>query len=218
MGQPLCRPTWALPMASFTLSIKCLCRALYCSFEIIHDRTTVVSLAQQEGDRHRLYEKYRRASSLTKGKVNDMANQEQVDLLKQGVPEVWNRWRLDHPDMRPDLQVADLAQANLSRVDLSSADLTGADLREADLNNANLAGANLAAANLAGANLAGANLSRADLSGANLVGADLADANVHEADFTDAYVRAANFSWTNVDQAIITSWQLKQARITQDAL
>ena len=31
-----------------------------------------------------------------------MANQEQLDLLKQGT-EVWNTWRKQHPSLRPDL-------------------------------------------------------------------------------------------------------------------
>jgi hypothetical protein len=36
-----------------------------------------------------------------------MSNQEQLDILKQGV-EVWNMWRVEHPDIRPDLREADL--------------------------------------------------------------------------------------------------------------
>jgi len=31
-----------------------------------------------------------------------MVNEEHVSLLKQGV-EVWNRWREENPDVRPDL-------------------------------------------------------------------------------------------------------------------
>lgn len=39
-----------------------------------------------------------------------MANQEQLDLLTQGV-EVWNQWRQGHPDIQPDLRQANLIKA-----------------------------------------------------------------------------------------------------------
>ncbi len=42
-----------------------------------------------------------------------MANQEHLDILKQGV-ETWNRWRQEHPEIRASLHEADLRYANLS--------------------------------------------------------------------------------------------------------
>jgi hypothetical protein len=41
-----------------------------------------------------------------------MANEEQLELIKQGV-DAWNKWRVKHPDMRPDLSGTDLPRANL---------------------------------------------------------------------------------------------------------
>lgn len=83
-----------------------------------------------------------------------MANQEHLDILKQGV-EVWNRWRKEHPSVQPDLSESDffldatiftrkwffeinlsnaiLWKANLARAHLIGAALNNADLREADL-------------------------------------------------------------------------------------
>jgi uncharacterized protein YjbI with pentapeptide repeats len=54
-----------------------------------------------------------------------MANQEQLDILKQGV-EIWNQWRKEHwkDNIRPDFSDADLSGANLSGQDLSNKDLT----------------------------------------------------------------------------------------------
>ena len=49
-----------------------------------------------------------------------MANQEHLDILKQGV-EAWNQWRKEHHDIQ---------------LDLSEVDLSGDDLREADLRGA----------------------------------------------------------------------------------
>ncbi len=41
-----------------------------------------------------------------------MANQEQLDILKQGV-EAWNQWREEHIDIQPDLFEANLSGAYL---------------------------------------------------------------------------------------------------------
>lgn len=91
-----------------------------------------------------------------------MANKEHLALLKQGV-EVWNDWRRDHPDIRPDLSQANLARAHLYKADLSHANLFWADLTGANLYKADFSKANLFGANLSGANLHQANLRDADL-------------------------------------------------------
>lgn len=91
-----------------------------------------------------------------------MANQEQLEILKQGV-EVWNQWREEHPDEKIELR----------GVDLTGALLQGADLHEANLSRTNLIGARLFGANLRNANLLGANLVQAELNNADITGAYL---------------------------------------------
>src|SRR5579862_8078341 len=91
---------------------------------------------------------------------NQLANQQQLDLLKQNV-HTWNQWRQEHPDIRPDLSGSDLAWACLSNADLSGVDLSGVDLTWADLYRANLVKADLSKANLSGADLSGTHLCRA---------------------------------------------------------
>src|SRR2546421_147548 len=59
-----------------------------------------------------------------------MANQQQLDLLRQGVTD-WNARRERHPDIH-----SGLSRANLSGADLSNANLSRADLIEADLSRA----------------------------------------------------------------------------------
>ncbi len=59
-----------------------------------------------------------------------MANQEHVDLINRGA-QVWNQWRQDHPELRPDLYAAHLKNADLSGMNLSSATLTVAILYKA---------------------------------------------------------------------------------------
>ena len=47
-----------------------------------------------------------------------MANEEHVALLRQGV-EVWNAWRRENPDIRPDLCRADLDGTVFMNVNLT---------------------------------------------------------------------------------------------------
>ena len=93
-----------------------------------------------------------------------MANNEQMDLLKQGT-QAWNAWRAEQTEA-----TIDLSGGALRGLGLEGADLSGADLRDADLRGANLSGADLTAARLEGANLFkaiidGAALDEADLRG-----------------------------------------------------
>jgi hypothetical protein len=72
-----------------------------------------------------------------------MANQEHLEMLKQGVEE-WNTWISSHLQIEPDLSGANLYAADLRRADLYGADLRAANLsetrfRQANLNNARIA-------------------------------------------------------------------------------
>lgn len=99
-----------------------------------------------------------------------MANQEHLDLLKQGI-DIWNTWRTQHREIQPDLSGANLISADLSYADLHSADLISANLSSANLSSANLFRADLRGAKLSSASLSGADLRGANLSTANLTGA-----------------------------------------------
>jgi uncharacterized protein YjbI with pentapeptide repeats len=86
--------------------------------------------------------------------VKSMANQEHLDILKQGV-EVWNKWRQEHPEVKPDLSDADLSNIELTgfitrkftfgyRPNFYSASIIGVDLTGATLARANLSEAHMA--------------------------------------------------------------------------
>jgi len=89
-----------------------------------------------------------------------MADEEHVDLLKQGV-EVWNKWRQKTPDIKADLHDADLSGADLDRANLGGAKLNGADLGGAILNSASLSSADLSRATLYETVFGDTNLTRA---------------------------------------------------------
>jgi len=105
-----------------------------------------------------------------------MADREQAALAEKGV-SAWNRWRAEHPGVRPDLAKAHLVHRKLKGADLYAADLRGADLTGTDLTGADLRRANLEGAALGGAVLKKALLLRANLAGAQLRGADLTQAD-----------------------------------------
>ncbi len=121
-----------------------------------------------------------------------MANQELVDVLKQGSANFWNMWRLTHPDV-----LLDLSRANLSGINLEGAIINRADLRGAHLEEANLVGANLTRAFLANADLHHANLGRTRLAGVDLSHANLKQALLSEADLYATLLTSANL--TNAD-------------------
>jgi hypothetical protein len=81
-----------------------------------------------------------------------MANQEQLDVLKQGV-EVWNEWRERNPDVQIDLRSAILVEVNFAHAVLSGADFTNAILIGVDFTGANLTNTNLTRAFIGGAML-----------------------------------------------------------------
>src|SRR6266487_1628409 len=89
--------------------------------------------------------------------VNSMANQEHLDLLKQGVA-CWNDWRAKNPTIPPDLKRAELARIDLPKANLSDTYLNEAILSQAHLREANLVGADLSKADLRQATLCYANL------------------------------------------------------------
>jgi uncharacterized protein YjbI with pentapeptide repeats len=139
-----------------------------------------------------------------KAEGNRMANQEHLDILKQGV-EVWNQWRTEHPDMKPDL--AEISGHNLYNSTLARADFMdramGSNLWEAAANGYNLSGANLSGAklsksNLYGSNLREANFHEADVSGSNLARTDLSNANLSNANLNGAYLEGANLTGANL--------------------
>lgn len=121
-----------------------------------------------------------------------MANAEHLTILNHGV-DVWNKWRIDHRAIDPDLSDAELQNMPLKRVDFRDANLTGADLRNADLCEAEFCHSNLSNANLVDARLFRTDFFQADLSCADLTNADLEYAVLVE---------------TNLDRAIIEGCQI----------
>lgn len=124
-----------------------------------------------------------------------MANDEQVELLRQGY-ESWNQWRKAHP---------------AEEIDLSGADLRGIPLVRANLARANLCGANLSGVCLVDADLRGANLDQYYFEPTNLQKADLRytrlDGEMNLAGIViDEKTSLGDIQWNGVDLTVI-DWE-----------
>jgi uncharacterized protein YjbI with pentapeptide repeats len=172
-----------------------------------------------------------------------MANQEHLDILKQGV-EVWNQWRKEHPEVQPDLSGANLIGANLHRANFEasihyplqnfrffhsphpmppyavSTSLFKADLREADLSGANLRGADLTWVQTADISspevrweYTETNLTKADLSGADLSRAELSGANLTQSRLVKTNLSEAGLSSCRIYG--ISAWDVQLDKAKQ---
>lgn len=134
-----------------------------------------------------------------------MANPEHLAILEQGV-DAWNKWRMENPEIRPDLSGVDLLGADLKYANLEWANLRGANLEKANLwgatiNNANLLGAWLDHANLCYVNLAGAKLFLAQMCEADLSGAILEDTELIRTQLRKANLQGTHLLRARMDNA-----------------
>ena len=109
-----------------------------------------------------------------------MANPEHIGKLNESV-QIWNQWRTDNPEVRPDLSGVDLRKKDLRGANLRQVDFYKADLRESDLSGTDLSEAFLSHVKLDDANISHARLYKAVLVESSLKGADLSGARIYGA-------------------------------------
>src|SRR6266536_5110922 len=128
-----------------------------------------------------------------------MANQEHLNILKQGV-KAWNEWRKQHYKFVADLtNIPDeLKGANLSEVNFMNTNLDWTNLWQSDLSKANLSYTGFIRTNLQEANLNEADLSSATMAGAFLEEATLKKAILRETNLTKADLSGADLSGANL--------------------
>jgi uncharacterized protein YjbI with pentapeptide repeats len=152
-----------------------------------------------------------------------MANSEHFEIIKKGI-EVWNKWREENPDIKPDLR--ELIEESITGLDLFEEDLYEKDLevvnelREVVLvknfNKANLNDVDFSRSEFGGENLCGADLKdtkfiRAGLQRTNLSEAKLINADLSEVDLTDAKLIKADLSGANLSRANLNGADLSEA-------
>ena len=148
-----------------------------------------------------------------------MANKKHFAKLKEGV-KIWNQWRENNRNIKPDLN-----GANLEGVNLNGANLEGANLERANLRSANFELANLRSANLIGTNLELANLERANLrssylwsaklKGVQLSGASLCFAKLKDVDLSNVNLCSAKLKDTDLHSANLERANLKDTDLSE---
>ncbi len=137
-----------------------------------------------------------------------MADGEHIKILYKGISD-WNKWKLEHPSLNPDL----------TNADLSGQDLTGYDLTFVDFSGTNLHGANLSETNLSYAILNNSDLSESNLSyavflKAFLINANIESANLKYSDFSQATLQGANIGACNGTYTCFNSANLSSCIIS----
>jgi uncharacterized protein YjbI with pentapeptide repeats len=124
-----------------------------------------------------------------------MANEQHLKQLREALDKhdisIWNNWRQENPQVRPDLSGSDLRRVDLKHAAFDGVLLTDANLRGTDLSHADLHGSDLHRANLIRAHFNAANLAEADFSEADLSEANLSEANLSKANFSHSLVLGA---------------------------
>jgi hypothetical protein len=152
-----------------------------------------------------------------------VADEAQVELLREKGVAAWNEWRRARPRERPELAGANLYKAKLRGADLNGANLheaqlQGAVLRQADLRMTNIEFADLQGADLREASLWKARLYYTDLSDAKLIGADLRETNCAHSRFIAANLQRCNLSQTNFSGADLQSADVANATMGETVL
>ncbi|MGK7917723.1 MAG: pentapeptide repeat-containing protein [Prochloraceae cyanobacterium] len=101
-----------------------------------------------------------------------MANPEHEAILKRSLSvnnqEIWNNWRKQNPNIKPDLREISLKDCNLIGIDFSNTNLSWSYLNNVDLTNCNLNGANCLGAMIANCRIIGALVQGTNFNKANL--------------------------------------------------
>lgn len=142
---------------------------------------------------------------------------ELIAKLKEGV-DMWNAWRAQHPETRPDLSGTNIkyetgVKDDLRKIDFSRTDLSNCSLFQLDLREADLAEATLTNSNLTSSNLSAANLFRCDLTGASLHTTDLSDANLSQVTLTEVKIFRTNLGGADLTNAHLANCYLEEVNL-----
>ena len=143
-----------------------------------------------------------------------MANQEQLEILKQGV-DVWNKWRIKNRTVEVNLNNVDLSNTNLCNVYFAHSNLKGGNLNYTNLTNAIIRDADLEKASLVGANLTNTLISDSNLGEIDFGKADFRNADFTGSDLSKSIFMGAKFKNTTFYKAYLCDTDFRTARINR---
>ena len=157
-----------------------------------------------------------------------MSNPNHVARLLKGV-EVWNQWRQENWNIKPDLTGMDLKRehgfkrsplwdSRKRKINLAEVNFGGVDLSDADLRGADMTGANVVDAVLAGIDLRDATLKNADFKGSHLRGAQFVGAILHDANLIETDLKGTDFWQADLAGADLEAANLEQSNFNTSSL
>ena len=156
-----------------------------------------------------------------------MADQKHLDILFSGI-ETWNQWRVDNPDIKPNLKNADLRGMDLGLGNFNNTDFSGAKLKNSEFFHSDFIRANLSfldlrrtylekadfeSALMTGVDLRGVHLSKVSLKFSTLIYAKLGKVAI-----TDSELFRTNFSNSNMESAWLPDNRIRQCNFSNVTL
>lgn len=128
-----------------------------------------------------------------------MANQQHLEILHSG-PEKWNEWRMQNPELKPDLSGLHLKDISLEGINFKSVDLSKSTLEQVNLKGALLEYANVSDSRWKEVNCAGSDCSDADFSRARLETCDFSQSDLRQTNFAGASLVSCKFIKASLDK------------------
>lgn len=138
-----------------------------------------------------------------------MANEEHLAILQKGV-KVWNLWRKENPEVRPDLSYEEFIAADFTNANLHSTNLRKVYFSQVNCRNANFRSTDLSGAAFSTVDFSGTDLQAVNLRYTKFVGADFVGSNLINADMSHADLVAAVF--INIDLSEVKGLETVQHR------
>ena len=136
-----------------------------------------------------------------------MANQQHLEILHSG-PEKWNEWRIQNPELKPDLSGMQLKDFSLEGINFKSVDLSRSRLEQVNLKGVVLEYANVSDSRWREVNCAGSDCSDADFSGCRLENCNFSQSDLQHTNFVRASLVSCKF-----DEAILTEVDFDRATL-----
>ncbi|MEL6864803.1 MAG: pentapeptide repeat-containing protein [Bacteroidota bacterium] len=146
-----------------------------------------------------------------------MANSDHLAILKKGRKK-WNQWRLEHPEITPDLSGIEFQNVSFNKFNLSNTILRNANLEKVFFVKSNLSHADFSNASLRRIRCYDADLSHAIFDQCDLTYAKLTNANLSGAKISNAILTEAKLNEANLQHAQLFHSSLEKARLIETDL
>ncbi|MDP4999197.1 MAG: toll/interleukin-1 receptor domain-containing protein [Saprospiraceae bacterium] len=154
-----------------------------------------------------------------------MANASHLEYLLRGV-SYWNSWRLQEPELKPDLSDIRLGNQSLENANLQGVNLSGsvfvgtnlnfANLRDADLRRVSWEKVSALGADFSGADFGDSHLKLCNFSMAILLQTQLSGTTLVDCDFTETILHGVNLDKVNFKEKMVQDIRLGSEEVLEE--